>query len=134
MMKKGIMIHLLALVFLIGSMAVIPVSANTVNMGPASLQPGYTMVWYPSYDTNGYPVAANTTVQLYFKLGSAETNVFYGMENGFDSNDKTQFAQFSGTNNSSSSKKISVGGTYKPYITNYTANYISIEGTSNMQY
>ena len=131
---KSIKIHLLTLALVIGSMSVIPAYANKANLASATIPNGYTSAWYPTSNPYGYSILKGTTVKLHFVLSSSETNVYYGLEDGYDSSDKTQFAQFGGTSSSSASMSMETGGTYKPYVTNYTAGSITVKDSSYIEF
>lgn len=130
---KPIRFHLVLFVILIVSMMVVSASASKVTFKAATIENGHTQVWWPTSNTNGFWIAKDTSVKLYIKLGSAETNVVYGLKNN-STGTNTKFASFSGSSSSSTSKTISTAARYKPYVTNNTAGTISVTSSSYIEY
>lgn len=131
-MRKEIGIHLMLLSLIVASMFTVPVFAGTTYLVESTVKSGDTCKWYPTSNTSGFYLTKNEAATLYFKLGSSESNVKYGLMNS--SGSKSMFGTFSGNNTATSSQGVSSTGRYRPYVENNAANTITVKGTSYIQY
>ena len=130
--KKVLLTHVIALALVLSSLSIIPANAATTYFTEASLEIGKLNVWYPTSNTNGWPIESGTDVTVYIKLGSAETNVVYGLRKSTGGD--TRFSSFNGTTSSTTTKTVSSSGNYKVYVQNNTANTITVKSSSYIRF
>ena len=79
-------LRFLTLGLLVSGMFIMSINAQTVYYSETSLKSGYTSHSFPSDNSNGWSIARNTSVKLFYTLGSREINVHYGLVKGSDGN------------------------------------------------
>lgn len=130
--KKTFLTHCIALALVLSSLSIIPVNAATTYLSEVSLEVGKLYVWYPTSNTNGWPIVSGTDVTVYIKLGSAETNVVYGLRKSTGGD--TRFNSFDGSTSSTTTKTVSSSGDYKVYVQNNTASTITVKNSSYIKF
>jgi hypothetical protein len=131
--NKRVRVHLVALVVaLVFMISSVQSFAGTVNLVETNIVNGQTMLWRPTNNTNGWHIAKGTSVELYFALKSAETNVHYGLRNS--SGKYIKFGGFSGSSTSRATSTVSAAAYYKVYLTNNSAGTIRNKASSYIRF